>query len=66
MSGLILVLLTRFISLANMTPPAVATAKAHGGHLAYTQGDGLMIYFGYPKAEEDDPIRAIRAAAPRV
>ena len=41
---------------------SVAIAKAHGGYLAYTQGDGLMIYFGYPLAEEDDPVRAIRAA----
>ncbi|WIY23628.1 adenylate/guanylate cyclase domain-containing protein [Parasedimentitalea psychrophila] len=41
---------------------AVATMKAHGGFLAYTQGDGLMVYFGYPVAQEDDPSRAIRAA----
>ncbi|MGB7241684.1 MAG: adenylate/guanylate cyclase domain-containing protein [Sulfitobacter sp.] len=35
--------------------------QAHGGHLAYTQGDGLMVYFGYPVAHEDDPAQAIRA-----
>src|SRR6516165_9644600 len=24
-------------------------------------GDGLLVYFGYPKAHEDDPERAVRA-----
>ena len=32
------------------------------GHIAQTLGDGLMVYFGYPVAHEDDPQRAIRAA----
>jgi len=41
---------------------AVNVAKSHGGYLAYTQGDGLMIYFGYPRAQEDDPFRAVRAS----
>jgi class 3 adenylate cyclase len=36
--------------------------RQHGGHVAYLQGDGLMVYFGYPFAREDDPERAIRAA----
>ena len=40
---------------------AVATMRTYGGHLAYTQGDGLMIYFGYPQASEDDALQAIRA-----
>lgn len=31
------------------------------GHVAYSQGDGLMAYFGFPVAREDDPERAIRA-----
>ena len=39
----------------------VTTMKANDGYLAYTQGDGVMVYFGYPVAQEDDPIRAIRA-----
>ena len=34
---------------------------AQGGHVAYSQGDGLMAYFGFPVAGEDDPERAIRA-----
>ena len=28
------------------------------GHIAKYMGDGLMVYFGYPQAHEDDPIRA--------
>ena len=31
------------------------------GHLAKYLGDGLLVYFGYPVAHEDDPQRAVRA-----
>src|SRR2546426_3894166 len=31
------------------------------GHIAQTLGDGLMVYFGYPRADEDDVHRAVRA-----
>ena len=31
------------------------------GHIAQYLGDGLLIYFGYPQAHEDDPQRAVRA-----
>lgn len=31
------------------------------GHIAQTLGDGLMVYFGYPRAHEDDAGRAVRA-----
>lgn len=34
----------------------------YGGHIAQYLGDGLLIYFGYPRAHEDDSQRAIRAA----
>ena len=34
---------------------------AAGGHVARYVGDGLLAYFGYPQAHEDDPERAIRA-----
>lgn len=34
----------------------------YGGHIAQYLGDGLLIYFGYPRAHEDDSERAIRAA----
>ena len=32
-----------------------------GGYLAQYQGDGLLVYFGYPLAHEDDAQRAVRA-----
>jgi class 3 adenylate cyclase/tetratricopeptide (TPR) repeat protein len=31
------------------------------GHVAQYLGDGLMVYFGWPRAHEDDPVRAIHA-----
>jgi class 3 adenylate cyclase/tetratricopeptide (TPR) repeat protein len=33
---------------------------AHGGHIAQYLGDGVVIYFGYPRAHEDEAQRAIR------
>jgi len=32
-----------------------------GGHIAQYLGDGLLVYFGYPQAHEDDVQRAVRA-----
>jgi class 3 adenylate cyclase/DNA-binding winged helix-turn-helix (wHTH) protein/tetratricopeptide (TPR) repeat protein len=40
---------------------AAETVARFGGHLAKYVGDGLVIYFGYPAAHEDDPERAVRA-----
>jgi class 3 adenylate cyclase len=31
------------------------------GHVAQYLGDGLLVYFGWPTAHEDDPERAVRA-----
>jgi len=30
------------------------------GYIAQLLGDGLLVYFGYPQAHEDDPQRAVR------
>ena len=35
--------------------------EGHGGWIADFLGDGLVVYFGYPTAHEDDPIRAVRS-----
>ncbi|WP_437611113.1 TOMM system kinase/cyclase fusion protein [Sorangium sp. So ce834] len=37
-------------------------ARSHRGHVAAALGDRVLIYFGYPRAEEDDARRAARAA----
>ena len=37
-------------------------AKRFGGYVAQTQGDGILVYFGYPNAHEDDAERALFAA----
>ena len=36
--------------------------EKYDGHVAQYLGDGLMTYFGWPRAHEDDAERAIRAA----
>jgi len=33
-----------------------------GGHIAQYLGDGVMVYFGWPRAHEDDAQRSVRAA----
>src|SRR5215470_439253 len=35
--------------------------RRYEGHLAQHLGDGLLVYFGYPAAHEDDAARAVRA-----
>ena len=38
------------------------TVRRFGGFVAKYMGDGVLIYFGYPQAHEDDAERAVRAA----
>jgi class 3 adenylate cyclase len=37
------------------------TVQRFGGFVAKYMGDGILIYFGYPQAHEDDAERAVRA-----
>jgi len=39
-----------------------AAIRRHDGHIAQYLGDGVLVYFGYPNAHEDDARRAVRAA----
>ncbi|WP_027576327.1 adenylate/guanylate cyclase domain-containing protein [Bradyrhizobium sp. WSM1743] len=36
--------------------------RRFGGFVAKYMGDGVLVYFGYPQAHEDDAERAVRAA----
>jgi len=38
------------------------TVRRFGGFVARYLGDGVLVYFGYPEAHEDDAERAVRAA----
>jgi class 3 adenylate cyclase/tetratricopeptide (TPR) repeat protein len=38
-----------------------AAVEAEDGHIAHYLGDGILVYFGYPHAHEDDAARAVRA-----
>ena len=40
----------------------VGEATRFEGHVARFMGDGVLIYFGWPRAHEDDAERAVRAA----
>ena len=43
-------------------PLAQRVADSHGGTVGRGLGDRVLIYFGYPKAQEDDARRAVQAA----
>ena len=38
-----------------------AVVARYGGYVARYVGDGVLVYFGYPKAHGDDPTRAVYA-----
>src|SRR5262249_3633221 len=40
---------------------SAAMIQRFGGYIAQYLGDGLLVYFGYPQAHEDDAQRAVRA-----
>ena len=40
---------------------AAEIVRRFGGFVAQYQGDGVLVYFGYPQAHEDDAERAVRA-----
>jgi class 3 adenylate cyclase/tetratricopeptide (TPR) repeat protein len=40
---------------------AAAVIERAGGFVAKYMGDGVLAYFGYPRADEHDPERAVRA-----
>ena len=37
------------------------TVRSLGGFVSQYLGDGVLVYFGYPQAHEDDTERAVRA-----
>jgi len=41
---------------------SAAVIAQYEGHIAQHLGDGLLVYFGYPVAHEDDAQRAVRTA----
>jgi predicted ATPase/class 3 adenylate cyclase len=48
--------------LATYQDSCAAVVSKYDGHVARYVGDGLLIYFGYPQAHEDDASRALRSA----
>ncbi len=48
--------------LASFHMASAQAIERQGGHVAKYLGDGLMAYFGYPNAHEDDALRAVEAA----
>ncbi len=41
---------------------ALTAMEDYGGYVASYSGDGIMVYFGYPTAHENDAERAVRAS----
>jgi class 3 adenylate cyclase/tetratricopeptide (TPR) repeat protein len=49
-------------SMRNYQQTCGEVVKRFYGHIAQYLGDGLVVYFGWPQANEDDAERAVRAA----
>jgi class 3 adenylate cyclase/tetratricopeptide (TPR) repeat protein len=45
----------------NYQETCAGVIRRYDGHIAQHLGDGLLVYFGYPEAHEDDAQRAVRA-----
>ncbi len=41
---------------------AAEVVEQLGGYVAQYLGDGILVYFGHPRADEDDPLRAVNTA----
>src|SRR5688572_16716813 len=41
-------------------PMCERVIQKHDGHIAQYLGDGVLVYFGYPTAHDDDGRRAVR------
>ena len=41
------------------------TVTRFEGFVARYMGDGVLVYFGYPRAHEDDPDQAVRGGPAR-
>jgi class 3 adenylate cyclase len=41
---------------------AAEVVTGFGGYVAKYMGDGVLVYFGYPEAHEDDAVNAVRGA----
>jgi class 3 adenylate cyclase len=48
--------------IGNYHSACASVIERFNGYVAKYLGDGLLVYFGYPIAHEDDPRRAVRAA----
>lgn len=48
--------------LAQYQDTCAAVIQRFDGYIARYVGDGLLVYFGYPQAHEDEPQRAVRTA----
>ena len=46
--------------LADYQRVCIEAVRRHDGHIAQYLGDGVLIYFGFPHAHEDDARRAVR------
>ncbi len=46
----------------NYQREALTAMEDYGGYIASYSGDGVLVYFGYPTAHENDAERAVRAS----